>query len=238
MVYIPASTSLLFVQSLSHDYSLWSHGLQHARSLSFTISWSLPKLMSIELMMPSNHLIICHPLLLLPSNFPSLRIFPVSQLFPPGGQVSSSSSSSASFLPVNIQGWFPLGLTGWIFLLPTGLSRVFSSTTVWKHKFFGIPPSLWSNSHIHRWYMTIGKTIALTRWTFVSKLMALLLNTLSMFIIAFLPRGKCLLIAWLQSPSSVILKPKKIKSVTVSIFSSSICHEVVGLDATILVFEC
>ena len=84
--------------------------------------------------------------------------------------------------------------------------------------------------------MTAGKTIALTRWSFVSKVMSLLFNMLSMRVIAFLPRSKCLLISWLQSPSAQILDPKKIKSVTVSIFSPSICHEVMGRDAMILVF--
>ena len=85
-------------------------------------------------------------------------------------------------------------------------------------------------------YMTTGKTIALTLWTFVSKIMSLLFNILSRFVIAFLPRNKHLLISCLQSPSAVILEPQKIKSVTVSIVSPSICHEVMGLDATILVF--
>ena len=84
-------------------------------------------------------------------------------------------------------------------------------------------------------YMTTGKTIALTIWTFVGKVMSLLFNTLSKFIIAFIPRNKCLLISWQQSPSTVILEPKEIKSVTVSNFSPSICHEVMGLDAMILV---
>ena len=84
--------------------------------------------------------------------------------------------------------------------------------------------------------MTTGKTIALTRWTYVGKVMSLLLNTLSRFVIAFRPRSKCLLISWLQSLSAVILEPKKIKSVTASIVSPSICHEVMGLDATIFIF--
>ena len=81
-------------------------------------------------------------------------------------------------------------------------------------------------------YLTTGKTIALTRWTFLSKVMYLLFNMLSRFVIAFLPMSKCLLISWLQSPSAVILEPKKIKSVTVSIVSPSICHEVMGQDAS------
>ena len=85
-------------------------------------------------------------------------------------------------------------------------------------------------------YMTTGKTIALTRWIFVGKVMSLLFNMLSMLVIAFLSRSKHLLISWLQSPSAVILKTKKIKSVTVSFVSPSICHEVMGSDAMILVF--
>ena len=84
--------------------------------------------------------------------------------------------------------------------------------------------------------MTTGKTIALTRWTFDGKVMSLLLNMLSRLHITFLPRSKCLLISWLQSPSAVILDPKKIKSATVSTVSPSICHEEMGLDAMILVF--
>ena len=85
-------------------------------------------------------------------------------------------------------------------------------------------------------YMTTGKTIALTRWTFVCKVMSLLFNMLSSLVIAFLQRSKHLLISWLQSPSAVILEPPKIKSVTVSIVSPSICHEVMGPDAMLLVF--
>ena len=85
-------------------------------------------------------------------------------------------------------------------------------------------------------YMTTGKTIALTRWTFVGKVMSLLFNILSRLVIAFLPRSKCLLISWLQSPPAVILEPKKIKFLTVSIVSPSICHEVMGPDAMTLVF--
>ena len=87
-------------------------------------------------------------------------------------------------------------------------------------------------------FMTTGKTIALTKWTFVGKMMSLLFNMLSRFVIAFLPRSKRLLISWLQSPAAAIWEPKKIKSVTVSIVSPSICPEVRGLDAMILVFEC
>ena len=110
-------------------------------SLSITISQSLLKLMSIESVMPSSHLILCHPLLLLPSIFPSIGSFPVSHLFPSGGQITGVSAS-ASVLPVNIQDWSPLGWTSWISLQSKGLSRVFSNTTVQKHQFFSSQLSL------------------------------------------------------------------------------------------------
>ena len=109
-----------------------------------------------------------------------------------------------SVLPMNIQQWFPLGWTGLISLQSKGLSRVFSNTTIQKHRFFSAQLSLWSNSHIHT--RLLEKTIALTRWTFVGKVMALLFNMLSKLVTAFLPRSKCLLISWVQSPA-VILEP-------------------------------
>ena len=92
--------------------------------------------------------------------------------------------------------------------------------------------------HLSHPYMTTGKTIALTIWTFVGKMMSLIFNMLSRFLIAFLPRSKHLLISWLQSTSTVILEPKKIISVTISTFFPAICHEVMGLDAMIFAFEC
>ena len=107
--------------------------------------------------------------------------------------------------PMNIQGWFPLGLTALISLLSKWLSRLFSSTTIWKHQFFGAHPFYGSTLT----YMTTGKTIALTRCTFVGKVISLLFNMLSRFVIAFLPRSKCLWISWLRSPSAVILGPPK-----------------------------
>ena len=97
-----------------------------------------------------HHLILCHPLFFLLSIFPASEYFPVSWLFTSGGQ-NIGASASASVLPMNIQGWFPLGLTRLISLLSKGLSRVFSSTTVQKYQFFGTQPTLWSNSHIHTW---------------------------------------------------------------------------------------
>ena len=112
----------------------------HQASLSITSSWNLLKLMSLKSVMPSNHLILCCPLLL-PSIFPSIRVFSKSQFFTSGGQ-RIEASTSASVLPINIQDWFPLGLTSWIFLQSKGLSRVFSNTTVQKHQFFSTQPSL------------------------------------------------------------------------------------------------
>ena len=124
----------------------------HQVSLLFTISQSLLRLMFLESVMPSNHLILCHPLLLLPSIFPSIRVFSNELALASGGQ-SIGTSASSSVLPMNIQGWFPLGLTGLISLQFKGLSRVFSNITVQKHQFFGIQPSLWPNSHIQKWLL-------------------------------------------------------------------------------------
>ena len=107
-----------------------------------------------------------------------------------------------------------------------------SKTSILQHSaFFMVQLS-------HHLYMTTGKSIVFTIWTFVSKVISLLFSMLSRFVVAFLPRSKHLLISWLQSPSAVILEFKKIKSVAVSIVSPSTCHEVMGPDATILVFEC
>ena len=136
----------------------------------------------------------CHP------SFPASESVPVSQFFSSGGQ-SIGVSALASFLPKNTQDWSPLEWTGCISLQSKGLSRVFSNTTVQKHKFFGTQLSSQSNSHIHTWPQE--KTIALTRRTFVRKVMSLLFNMLSMLVIAFLPKSKHL-ISWLQSPSAVI----------------------------------
>ena len=182
--------------------------------------------------MPSNHLILCHPLLLPPSVFPCIRDFSNESVLTSGGQ-STGVSTSTSVLPMNIQDWSPLGWTAWISLQCKGFSRVFSKSTVQKHQFFGAQLSLSSNSHP---YMTTGKTIALTRQTFFAKVMSPLFNMLSGLVIAFVPRNKHLLILWLQSPSALILELKKIKSLTVSTVSPSICHEVMGPDAMISVF--
>ena len=170
----------------------------HQASLSITNSQSSLRLVSIESVMPSSHLVLCHPLFLLPPITPSIKVFSVSQLFAWGGQ-SIGVSALASVLPMNIQDWSPLGWTVWT-LQSKGLSRVFSNTTVQKHQFFSAQLSSQSNS---------GKTIALTRRTFVGKVISLLLNISYEVGHNFLPRSKRLWISWLQSPSAVILEPKK-----------------------------
>ena len=119
-------------------------------TLSFTISWSLLKLMSIELVMPSSHLILCHSFSSCLQSFPESGSFTINRLFTSDSQ-SIGASASASVLLMNILGWYPLGLTGLISFLSKGLSRVFSSNTIQKHQFFITQPSLWSNSHIHTW---------------------------------------------------------------------------------------
>ena len=139
------------VQSLSHVWLFvtpWITARQ--ASLSITNIRSSPKLMCIELVMPSSHLILCRPLLLMPSIFPASGSFPMSQLFAWGGQ-SIGVSTSASVLSMNAQDWSPLGWTGWIFLQSKGFSRVLSNTTVQKHRFFCAQLSSQSNSHIHTW---------------------------------------------------------------------------------------
>ena len=142
---------LLFHRSVVSN-SLQTHGLQHTRLLCPSACLRVCLNSSIESVMPSNHLILCHPLLLLPSIFPSIRTISMSQLFISGSQ-NIGASASAWVLLVNNQSGFPLGLTGLIYLLSKGLSRVFSSTTIWKHQFFSAQPSLWSNSHIHTWLL-------------------------------------------------------------------------------------
>ena len=158
--------------------SFWSHGLHRVGFPSCTISRSLLKFMSIESVMPSNHLVLWWPFFC-PQSFPASVSFPMSQLFVSGGQ---SIGASASVLPMNIQVWFPLGLAGLIFLQSKGLSRIFI-TIIGKYQFFGSQPSLWSNSHIHTWLLE--KNIALTRWTFVSKVMSLKSLTMVAFLSIF-----------------------------------------------------
>ena len=144
----------VIVHLLSPVQPLWLNGLQyvHQAPLSSTISWNFLKLRSIELVMLSNHLILCRPLLL-PSILPSITVFSnesaLHMRWPKYWSFSFTISSSNGYF----QGWFPLGLTGFISSLSKGLSRAFSSTTVQKHQLFGAQPSLWSSSHSCRWLL-------------------------------------------------------------------------------------
>ena len=176
----------------------------HQASLSITNSQSLLKLMSIELVMPSNHLILCRPLLLLPSIFPSLRVFSIESVllirWPKYWSFSFSISPSNEY-----SGLFSFR-TNWLDLLAVQgtlkslLQHHSSKASILLHSAFFIV-------QLSHPYMTTGKTIALIRWTFVGKIISLLFNMLSRLAIVLLPRSKCLLISWLQSPSAVILEP-------------------------------
>ena len=183
--------------------------------------------------MPSNHLIFCCPLHLLPSILPSIRVFSKKSVCRTTGPKNWSFSLSISpsnqyseLISLRIDWFDRLAVQG---TLKSLLQHHSSKASILHHSAFFILQF----SHP---YMTTGKTIALTRWTFVGKVMSLLFNILSRLVIAFLPRRKYLLISWLQSPSAVILEPKEIKSLTVYIVSPSICHEMMGLNAMILVF--
>jgi len=183
--------------------------------------------MSIESVMPSSHLILCRPLLLPPSIFPSIRGFSTESVL----RIRCPKYWSFSFIisPSNKY----LGLISfrmdWLDLLAVQgtlkslLQHHSSKPSILRHSAFFIV-------QLSHPYMTTGKTIALTRRTFVGKVMSLFFNMLSRLVITFLPRRKRLLISWLQSPSTVILEPQKIKSATVSTVSPSICQEVKGLD--------
>ena len=160
--------------------------------------------MSTELMMPSNLFVLCHPLLLLPSIFPSIR-WPKSWSF----SFSISPSNEYSGLISFRMDWLDL-------LAVQGTLKSLLYHHSWKTSI--LQSSAFFMVQLSHPYITAGKTIALTKGTFVGKVMSLLFNMLSRLVITFLPRSKRLLISWLQSPSAVILEPKKIKSVTVSIF--------------------
>ena len=195
------------VQSLSRVWLFvtpWTKACQ--ASLSITSSRSLPKLMSIELVMPSNHLILCHPLFLPPSIFPSIRVFS-------NGSVLhikwlkywnfsfsiSPSNEYSGLISIRIH-WFDL-------LAVQGTLKSLLQHHSWK------APILWHPAffldQLSHPYTTTGKAIALAIQTFVSKVVSLLFNTLSRFVIPFLPSSKCLLISWLQSPSAVFRSPEK-----------------------------
>ena len=224
------STSVHFSRSVVSD-SLWSHGLQHTRppctsptprvySNSCPLSWWFHPTISSSVIPFSSRL----------QSFPASGSVQMSQFFASGGH-SVGVSALTSVLPMNIQDWFPLGWTGWISLQFKGLFKSLlqhhssKALVLWHSAFIMV--------QLSNPYMATGKTIALTRWIFVGKVMSLLFNVLSRLNITFLPRGKGLLISWLQSPSAVIWESKKIKSATVSTVSPSICHEVMGPDAMI-----
>ena len=226
-------SSIQFSRSVVSN-SLWSYGLQHAR----------PPCPSSTLGVYSNSCPSsqwCHPAIsssVVPfssrlQSFPASGSFQMSQLFTSGNQ-SIGVSASTSVLPMNTQRLISFRMD-WLDLLAVqgtlkSLLQHHSSkaSTLLHLAFFRV--------QLSHPYMTTGKTIALTRWNFVGKVMSLLFNMLCRLVITFLPRSKCLLISWLQSPSVVILEPKKIKSATVSTVPPPICHEVMGPDAMILLF--
>ena len=221
------------VPSLIVSDSLRPHGLQHAR---LPCPSSTPRVYSNSCALSR----WCHPAISSSvvtfssclQSFPASGSFQMSQFFASGGQ-SIGVSASASVLPVNIQDWFPLEWTESL------LQHHSSKASI-------LQPSAFFIVQLSHPYMTTGKTVALTRWTFVGKVMSFLFNMLSRLVITFLPRSKCLFISWLQSPSTVILEPPKMRPATVSLFlhlfchcftvSPSICHEVMGPDAMIFVF--
>ena len=191
----------------------------------FPVHHQLPELAQShvhQLVMPSSHLIFCHPLLL-PLIFPSIRVFSNESVlhirWPKYWSFSFNISPSNE--PSFRMDWLDLlAVQGTLKSLLQHHSS--KASVLWHSAFFMV--------QLSHPYMTTGKTIALTRWTFVGKVMSLLFNMLSMLVITFLPRRKCLLISWLQSPSAVILEPKKIKSLTVNIVSPSIVSILNGTE--------
>ena len=219
------------VQSLSHVQLFATPGTAECQaSLSFTNSQRLLKLMSIKWVMPSNHLIFCRALLLLSSIFTSIRVFSNESVLQ--NRWPKYWSFSFSISPSNEHPGLISFRTDWLDLLAVQgilkslLQHHSLNASIIRHSAFFIV-------QLSHSYVTTGKTIALTRPTFVGKVISLLFNMLSRLVITFLPKSKHLLISWLQSPSAVILEPKKIKSANVS---PSICHEVMGPDDMILVF--
>ena len=222
------------VQSLRHVWLFatpWIAARQ--ASLSITNSRSSLRLMSIEFVMPSNHLILCRPLLLLPLIPPIIRVFSnESSLrirWPKYWSFSfsiSPSKENSGLISFRMDYLDLLAVQG---PLKSLLQHHSAKASILQCSAFFIV-------QLSHPYMTTGKTIALTRQTFVGKVMSLLLNMPSRLVVTFLPRSKHLLISWLQSPSAVILEPRRIKSDTVSTVSPSISHEVMGPDAMIFIF--
>ena len=205
--------------------------MDYSMSESSPVSWSLLIFLSLKSVTLSNHLIFFHPLLL-SSVFPSIRDF-YSELslcirWPKYWSFSISPSNEYWGLILFRIVWFEL-------LIVQGTPGVSSKTTVQKHQVFGAQPSLWSSCHIHTWLLE-KLWLWLYRPFLVKWCLCFFFNMLSRFVIACLPRSRRLLISWLQSPSTVILELKKIKAVTASTFSSSVCHEVMRPEAVFFVF--
>ena len=225
-VILSAFSSVQFSRSVvSNSVTLWTAACQ--ASLCITNYQSLLRLTSIKSVMPSNHLILCRPLFFLPSIFPSIRVFSSESVlrikWPKYWSFSFSISPSNEYsrlISFRID-WLDLFTVQGTLKCPQHHSS--KASIIRRSAFFVV--------QLSHPYMTTGKTRALTRWTFVGKVMSLLYNMLSSLVIAFLPRSKHLLISRLQSPSAMILEPKKITSLTVS---ASICHEVMGPDLCFL----
>ena len=216
---IPLFSSVQSLRRVRLFATPWTTARQ--ASLSITNSQTLPKLMSIESVMPPNHLILCCPLLLLPSIFPSIRVFSIESVlhirWPKYWSFSfniSPSNEHPGLISFRMDLVDLLAVQG---TLKSLLQHHSSKASILQRSAFFIV------QHSQP-YMTLGTTITLTRWTFVGKVISLLLNMLSRLVITSLPRSKHLLISWLQSPSAVILEPRKIKSTTVSTVSPSISH--------------
>ena len=224
---------VVVVQSLSHVLLFATpRTAAHQASLSITSSRTLLKLMSIEVVMSSDHLVLCH-LLLPPSIFPSIRVFSkesaLHNRWPKYWRFSfniSLSNEHPGLISFRMDWLDLLALQGTLKSLPQQHSS--KASILRCSAFFTV--------QLSHPYMITEKTIALTRWIFVDKVMSLLLNMLSRLVITFLPRSKRLLISWLQSPSAVILEPQKTESDTVSTVSPSISHEVMGPDAMMFIF--
>ena len=214
--------------------SLRAHGLQHARPPCPSPTPGVCSNLSSESVMSSNHLILCHPLLVLLTVIPSVRVFSNQSVlcirWPKYCSFSFSISPSSEH-----PGLISFRMD-WLDLLCSPSDSLKSLLQHQSPKASILLCSAFFILQLSHLYMTTGKVIALSRRTFVDKVMSLLFNMLSRLVITFLPRSRGLLISWLQSPSAVIMEPNKIKSLTVSIVSPSVCHEVMGSDAMILVF--
>ena len=175
--------------------------------------------------MPSTHLILCNPLLLLLSIFPSTRVFSNELVL----HIRWAKYWSFSISPSNeYSGLISFRIDWFGLLVSKGLSRVFSSITIWENKFFGDQPFLWPNSHFHTWLLRKPYFWLYGPWS-AKWCLCFLIYILSRLVIAFHPRSKWLLISWMQSQSAGILEPKKKKSAAASTSSPSVCHEVMGL---------